>query len=283
MKLTDELSKEYERLFRTCRLGRDHLAAIDKIADLSVKNQERYEAVAAKLHMPWFVIATIHSLEAGQRFTTHLHNGDPLSARTKKEPPGRPKTGSPPFTWEVSAIDALRGRGLHKVGDWTLPVMLFQLEGYNGFGYRQRHPEVLSPYLWSFTSAYTKGKFVSDGKFSAATVSKQCGGAALLKRMQARKLIALPGTAAVAMAAVAPVPVGAAPPFPGTALVRGISKGPDVCLVQGRLRKLGFSIAEVAGCPFGPQTEAAVKAFQGKHGLRGSGRVGRDTWRALFT
>jgi peptidoglycan hydrolase-like protein with peptidoglycan-binding domain len=79
------------------------------------------------------------------------------------------------------------------------------------------------------------------------------------------------------------VPIAGAPPFPGTALVRGISKGQDVCLVQARLRKLGFAIDKVAGCPFGPQTETAVKAFQGTHGLRPSGRVGRDTWKALFS
>lgn len=283
MKLTDELRKEYAALFKSCRVGDTHLAAIDRIADKAVKNRERYEKVAAKVATPWFLIATIHSLEAGQRFSTHLHNGDPLTARTVHQPPGRPKAGSPPFTWEASAIDALRGHGFHKVGDWTIPVMLFQLEQYNGFGYRLKHPEVLSPYLWSFTDKYTKGKFVADKKFSATTVSKQCGAAALLKRLQARKLIALPGAGVVAMSAVAPVPVAPAPPFPGKALVRGVAKGPDVCLVQARLRKLGFSIDKVDGCPFGPQTEKAVVAFQEKHHLDASGRVGRDTWKAIFT
>jgi peptidoglycan hydrolase-like protein with peptidoglycan-binding domain len=55
-----------------------------------------------------------------------------------------------------------------------------------------------------------------------------------------------------------------------------------VCLVQDRLRHLGFTIEKVAGCPFGPHTEAAVKAFQRAHRLQDSGRVGRDTWKALF-
>lgn len=280
MRLTDELSKEYERLFRTCRLGAGHLSAVDTIVDRSVANKARYEAVAEKVSTPWYVVAVIHSLEAGQRFTTHLHNGDPLKARTVHVPAGRPKAGSPPFTWEVSASDALRQHGFQKVGQWTVPEMLFQLEKFNGFGYRRHHPTVLSPYLWSFTNHYTKGKFVADGKFSATTVSKQCGGVALLKRMQARKLIALPGAGVVAAGSVSPVTV--APRFPGTALAKGVSKGHDVCMVQARLRKLGFKIDKVAGCPFGPQTEKAVIAFQNKHGLRPSGRVGRDTWKALF-
>jgi lysozyme family protein len=286
MKLTDELSKEYARLFRGAQLGTGHLAAIDKIADRSVRNQARYETVAAKVGMPWYLIATIHSLEAGQGFKAHLHNGDPLSARTVKVPKGRPRSGAPPFTWETSAIDALRGHDLHEVPEWTLPVMLFQLEKFNGFGYRLHHPEVKSPYLWSFTSVYKKGKFVGDGVFSATTVSKQCGAAALLKRLAARKDIKLPGAggAVTANAAVAPTPVaaGSAPPFPGTALRRGVAHGRDVCRVQERLRKLGFAIDKVDGCPFGPQTETAVIAFQRTHGLRPSGRVGRDTWKALF-
>jgi len=57
----------------------------------------------------------------------------------------------------------------------------FKLEGFNGFGYRTRHPEVLIPYLWSFTNHYQKGKFVADGKFDPNAVSKQCGAAAILK------------------------------------------------------------------------------------------------------
>lgn len=194
MRLTKALASEYEQLFATSQVRPERVAAIDVIVDRTVKNKARYEAVAARLGVPWYVVAAIHNLEAGQRFTAHLHNGDPLTARTVKEPPGRPKTGAPPFTWEQSAVDALEGKGLHKVGTWTLPVMLYEMERYNGFGYRKRHPEVLTPYLWSFTTAYTKGKFVKDGEFSPAAVSQQCGAVALLKRLADRRVIVLPGS-----------------------------------------------------------------------------------------
>ena len=223
------------------------------------------------------MVAALHSLEAGQRFTTHLHNGDPLTARTVHVPKNRPRSGQPPFTWEASAKDALAD--LKKVPEWTVPVMLFQFERYNGFGYRRRHPEVLSPYLWSFTSNYTRGKFVADGTFSSTAVSKQCGAVALLLRMQSRKDIALDG-AVRPMAASRPKPVPRKHPFPGVALKRG-DRGINVCLVQDALRKLGHPIDVVAGCPFGPQTEHAVLAFQHQHQLKASGRVGRDTWNAL--
>lgn len=273
------LAEEYQRLFGRHGVRAEHVTAIDVIADRSVKNQKRYQAVAAKVGAPWYLVAAIHQLESGQSFTRHLHNGDPLTARTTHVPAGRPKTGAPPFTWEASAIDALTLQRLHQVEQWTLPVMLFQLERYNGFGYRKHHPEVLSPYLWSFTTGYTKGKFVADGKFSATAVSKQCGAVALLKRLAARKDIVLPGVGTPQAGTATSKP--GTPPFPGVALRRG-DAGTDVCLVQQRLRKLGFAIATVAGCPFGPQTEKAVKAFQDQHGLRPSGRVGRDTWRLLF-
>ena len=43
---------------------------------------------------------------------------------------------------------------------------LYELERYNGFGYRDRRPQVLSPYLWSFSNHYSRGKYVADGRFS---------------------------------------------------------------------------------------------------------------------
>jgi lysozyme family protein len=77
------------------------------------------------------------------------------------------------------------------VKKWPLSVILFKLEGFNGFGYRTKHPEVLTPYLWSFSNHYTKGKFTVDRKFDANAVSKQCGAAVLLLSMSDAKIIEL--------------------------------------------------------------------------------------------
>lgn len=284
MQLTDGLRQEYQRLFDGCAVRPDKVAAVDAIADRVVKNQARYQAVALKVGtVPWFVIGAIHNLEAGLRFTTHLHNGDPLTARTVHVPAGRPRAGHPPFTWEVSAIDALKQRGLDKVTDWSVPSMLFHVEGYNGYGYRLKHPEVLSPYLWSFTNHYTAGKFVADHKFSSKAVSAQCGAMALLVRLRARKQIALAAPGVVHAQSVGGVRVVGKVPFPGVVLSRANrSHGVDVARVQDRLRHLGFHIDAVAGSPFGPQTQAAVTAFQRAHRLVADGKVGKDTWKALF-
>jgi hypothetical protein len=123
-------------------------------------------------------------MEANMSFSTHLHNGDPLTDRTKHVPEGRPKAGKPPFTWEESARDALMLEGLARWKEWTIPGTLYKLEAYNGWGYRDHHPGVLSPYLWSFSNHYARGKYVGDGQWSATAVSRQCGAAVLLKRLE---------------------------------------------------------------------------------------------------
>jgi len=154
------------------------VAVVTKI----VTNRPRYEAVQTKTNVPWYIVAVIHSMEGSLNFKTHLHNGDPLTARTVHVPKGRPK-GTPPFKWEDSAVDALEFDNMTGVQKWTLATALFKLEGFNGFGYRTKHPEVLTPYLWSFSNHYQKGKFVADGKFDPAAVSKQCGAAVILKAL----------------------------------------------------------------------------------------------------
>ena len=180
---TTSLIEEYQRLFDSCHVRPSRANEVNRLVDRISRNRDRYHGVGAPLGIPWYVIGVIHAMEAGLDFKCHLHNGDPLTARTVKEPRNRPAAGQPPFTWEDSATDALRSRKLHQVEDWSLPRTLYRLEGYNGFGYRRDHPEVLSPYLWSFSEHYTSGKYVGDHKFSATTPSDQCGAAVLLRRM----------------------------------------------------------------------------------------------------
>ncbi|MDB5033387.1 MAG: hypothetical protein JWQ98_628 [Chlorobi bacterium] len=187
---TNGLRDEYRRLFDACEIRANRFASVDAIVSAIEANKDRYVAVGGPLGIPWYVVGVIHNMEASLKFTTHLHNGDPLKARTVQVPAGRPKTGSPPFTWEESADDALRQRGLNGLSDWSLPITLYRLEGYNGFGYRMGHPDVLSPYLWSFTNHYSKGKFVADHKFSHTAVSGQCGAAAIIRRMAEKGTIA---------------------------------------------------------------------------------------------
>jgi len=179
-----EVKGDYEKLFDTCKVHENRKSLADAKAKQIAVSQDRYEAIAKRVNstMPWWFVGVIHLMECGLDFKKHLHNGDPLTARTKMVPAGHPKIGNPPFTFEDSAIDALKLTGMHKQVDWSLPRILYLLEGYNGYGYRQYHPEVKSPYLWSFTNHYTKGKYVADGKYDPNAVSQQLGIAAVIKR-----------------------------------------------------------------------------------------------------
>jgi lysozyme family protein len=177
MKFTKQLADEYQRLYDTAAVTRLK-ATGQKIVNIVLANKARYEKVAAATGVPWQAIAIIHAMECSCNFKLHLHNGDPLTARTTRVPKGRPKTGTPPFTWEESAIDALADRATK---DLTIPRLLYMLESYNGWGYRNKG--INSPYLWSGTQHYTKGKYVRDGAggFDPNFVSKQPGAVLLLK------------------------------------------------------------------------------------------------------
>lgn len=182
LSLSPALRKEYEQLFNSCLINPAKFDDVNRLVESLYSHRDQYQDVAEKMGIPWAFIAVVHNMESSQNFKKHLHNGDPLSARTVQVPKGRP-LGQPPFTWETSAVDALNLRKLDARTDWTLPGTLYELELFNGIGYRLYHPHVLSPYLWSFSNHYQSGKYVSDGTWSDSAKSAQCGAAVLLRRM----------------------------------------------------------------------------------------------------
>ena len=188
--LTQTLRNEYQNLFDTCEIRPDRKTLVEPLVTTLVANKNRYEAVADQVDVPWYIIGVIHSLESTQNFKTHLHNGDLLTARTVSDPAGRPSIGSPPFKWEDSAQDALVFELFDRVQDWTLPSTLFHLERFNGFGSRSKG--INTPYLWSFSKHYIKGKFTSDHKFNPDAISEQCGAAILLRRLVDNDAIDIP-------------------------------------------------------------------------------------------
>ena len=178
-----ELEAEYQTLWSSMEIRADRLSAITATARRIIAARDRYQMIAASSGVPWHVVGVIHAMECGLRFDRHLHNGDPLTRRTVQVPAGRPATGNGPFTFEDSACDALAMKRLDAVEHWDIPRIAYELERYNGWGYRLYHPEVASPYLWSGTRHYTRGKYVADGQWSATAVSGQSGAMAILKRI----------------------------------------------------------------------------------------------------
>lgn len=149
--------------------------AVIKAAKMILEHKEVYQEVVENTPILWEFVGVIHYRESTCDFTKHLHNGDSLKARTKNVPSGRP-LGNPPFSWQESAIDALITlKKFDTFLNWDLPHTLARLERYNGTGYLRYHPEINSPYLWSYTNHYTKAKYASDGNFDAELVDKQIG------------------------------------------------------------------------------------------------------------
>src|SRR5207248_609153 len=113
-------------------------------------------------------------------------------------PAGRPTAGQPPFSWEDSAIDALKLFRVTDLDSQDLASVLSAIERVNGLGYQKRG--VSSPYLWGFTSGYTGGTFTADGVFDPRSQSKQIGAVALLRRLHDRGIVKLDSTVEVGAA-----------------------------------------------------------------------------------
>lgn len=184
-----QLKPEYERLFNSCIINTHRFNEIENIANRIIANKPRYELIGKPLNIPWYFIGIIHNMECNLNFNKHLHNGDPLDSITVQAPKGRPKTGAPPFTFENSAVDALTYQGFNNISDWTIPGMLYLFETYNGFGYRRRTINIPSPYLWSYSNHYHKGKYASDGNYDPFLISKQPGTACILRRLAEKQAI----------------------------------------------------------------------------------------------
>lgn len=176
-----QLKPKYEALYASCQVRAERKGEVAWHRQKLLQYRPRYEAVAARTGAPWWFIGVVHALEGSFNFNGHLHNGDPLAARTVQVPAGRPRVWNPPSDWVSSAIDAITYENLNDLHDWDIATALNRWEKYNGFGY---YPlGINSPYLWSFSNHYTKGKFVRDRVYDANAVSRQCGAAVMLRAL----------------------------------------------------------------------------------------------------
>jgi lysozyme family protein len=269
---------EYDRLWAGVELRAQRVGTVDWYVDAVLRNRARYEAIERSTGVPWFWIGITHGLEASFNFGAHLHNGDPLTARTVNVPARRPLTGTAPFSWETSAIDAITMKGYHTWKDWHLPSMLaYAWERYNGFGYRNKG--IVTPYLWSFTTNYTGGKYTSDGIYDPNAVSGQAGAMAVLRRGLDRGVFAL--RSADPGAHLPDIVSADSKPALHRALQAGAASGRDVLLLEMRLKSFGLFV----GMPdriFDSTTADAVRAAQRQLGLVVDGAVGPTTWARLW-
>jgi lysozyme family protein len=141
--------------------------------------QAIYKRIESRTGVPWFVIAVIHEREAGGKWSANIANGEPFNRVTRLVPKGR----GPFKNFEDAAYDALVNCPPYAARwtDWTPGGALTLLEQYNGLGYARRG--LPSPYIWSGTDQYVKGKYVKDGVFAPDYVDQQLGCAVLFDAM----------------------------------------------------------------------------------------------------
>ena len=151
------------------------------VAKRLTANKTRYQGISENTGVPWFVIAVIHEREAGYdpQFKANIAQGDPWNKKSTHVPAGR----GPFRSFEDAAYDALVNCPPYAARnkDWSAGGTLALLERYNGLGYFNRG--LPSPYIWSGTDQYKRGKYVADGVFDPNVVDKQLGCAGLLMAM----------------------------------------------------------------------------------------------------
>jgi lysozyme family protein len=167
----DQIKSKYAVMWQEMKLASTRTSQIRIIASRILASKTRYQKVAEIVKRPWWFIACLHYRESSLNFHGHLHNGDPLTQRTTHVPAGKPTHGSPPFTWEESAIDALSSRSIPAIE--SIEAFAYGAEDYNGWGYWMHG--YTSSYLWAWSNQHALGKFTADHHYDATVEDKQCG------------------------------------------------------------------------------------------------------------
>jgi lysozyme family protein len=157
------------------RLRGNQASDLGSFLDHYNRNKDRYLAVANEVGLPPELIAALHWRESTGKFSTYMHQGDPLGRRPRHHPTNIPTF----YKWEDSAIHAFGQKALLRddlrltENSTDLAALVTYAEYYNGLGYYNRR--IPSPYVFSGTDQYNRGKYVSDGKYSRLTRDGQLG------------------------------------------------------------------------------------------------------------
>ncbi len=179
----DSIAEDYRKLFSSCKIRDDKRSEVQwytsKITDPT--RRKLYDQVSDETCVPWYFVAIIHGMECGFDVKAHLHNGDPLKAKTVQVPANRRPCGTRRRTGcrRLSMPSVMTSSTKRLTG-------ISRRSSIAGGLQRLAEPRALlnhTPYLWSFSNHYSKGKFVADGVWDANAVSKQCGAAVMLKML----------------------------------------------------------------------------------------------------
>jgi len=147
-------------------------------------NKARYQQVAETTGVPAKLIASLHWRESTGNFGTYLHQGDPLGKQAVNEPANIPIFNE----WEPAAEHALgmkKGiRDAFKIDENTTDeaALTSYAERYNGLGYFN-YRAMASPYVYSGSDQYKKGKYVGDGNWDPNHKDQQLGVLPMMRRI----------------------------------------------------------------------------------------------------
>jgi len=164
----DALKSDYQTDLANMTLNSPQQAQAQAVAKKLLADKARFMAVQSGCGVPALWLMPTFERE-GPSFSDYFGNGDPLDKVTTDVPKGR----GPFATWEAGCIDALTLDHVTECVAWTWEAALYEWEKWNGFGPREHGRP--SGYLWSGTSIYKGGKYVSDGVWSPGTWDQQLG------------------------------------------------------------------------------------------------------------
>lgn len=167
----------YAKMWDEAKIDQNMMQAARQRMVSALNNQRAYTEVQNSIKVPITFLAPIHEREASLSFNKHLHNGDSLSERTHHVPAGRPKTGTPPFRWSDSAIDALKLEKIDQVTNWSAERILYEQHKYNGI------TKYTSSYVFSGTQYYTSGMWVRDHVYDINTRDTRPGTLVMAKAL----------------------------------------------------------------------------------------------------
>ncbi len=234
-------------------------------AQVAIAHKDVYLDIQARSGVHWIFIACTHYRESSQNFNTFLGQGDPLTDRR-----GTPiksvhvPAGEGPFSGPTAFADAAVDALVHcapyacRIKDWSIASLLTWLERYNGLAYA--NAGVPSPYIWSGTDQYVRGKVMVDHGPIEPVVDKQLGCAGLIL-----EIMHLDPTVTFDA-----LPVPALPPVPSAPVF-------DAEWLQTSLNKLGATPPLLVDGIYGAGTRTAVKAFQMSKKLIPDGKAGALT------
>lgn len=258
------LQPEYTALLAACRVTRPN--EVFQAATKVRAAMARYGAAAALTGAPALFIGALDYRESDCNPDCGLGQGDPWNEVSTHVPKGcgpfRSWADAALFYWHYDHMAA---------PSWTMPVVCFKGEAWNGFGPRDHGRR--TGYLWSGTNIYDDGpggKYTADGHWNPNTKDDQIGIIPIILQLAEW----LPSMAVAGM-----------PPQTTPTVTPHITSTPigvrNAEWIQRSLNQLGADPPLKVDGSYGRMTARAVRIFQTTHRLRADGFAGPQTLAAI--